>query len=321
MTEPTNPLFEDPKDFLERRKLEYERALRGDVAEIKETTAQAGKVALIGAGVVGGIWLLTKAFSGSGSKSRKKKKKHRPEFEDYAGFDGFDANDREWSDLANDYQAPEYAYDPTADEGTTDGFYSSGAADEGANDDDNGLSEYPDFPAHSSTQHGPEGNTYLEENTYYFGDDREEKDNSGEGFRDSEGQADSHAELPYDDSRRLAHATGFDDESTEDEKPASTKKSTPKTSFIVPTLLSFAKSETGRVLMAQGAALALALVTKVVQDIIPQPKEETGKNADLAGSSAPAGVPPATWPATSAASDASAAAHHDDTLAPGEPLA
>jgi hypothetical protein len=29
MTEPTNPLFEDEKDFLERKKLEYERALRG----------------------------------------------------------------------------------------------------------------------------------------------------------------------------------------------------------------------------------------------------------------------------------------------------
>lgn len=68
MAELTNPLFEDEKEFLERQKLEYERALLGDVEEIKERTQQVSKYVAIGAGVIGGIWLLSKAF---GSKKDK----------------------------------------------------------------------------------------------------------------------------------------------------------------------------------------------------------------------------------------------------------
>jgi len=64
MAELTNPLFEDQKEFLERQKLEYERALLGDVDHIKEKTQEIGKKALIGAGVVGGVWLLAKIFGG-----------------------------------------------------------------------------------------------------------------------------------------------------------------------------------------------------------------------------------------------------------------
>ncbi|UOQ73410.1 hypothetical protein [Hymenobacter cellulosilyticus] len=93
MAELTNPLFDDEREFLERQKLEYERALQGDVEEIKEKTQTAGKYALIGAGLLGGIWLIKKAFSGKKSSafdegleefdmheriaSSKKKLKHR----------------------------------------------------------------------------------------------------------------------------------------------------------------------------------------------------------------------------------------------------
>jgi hypothetical protein len=75
-----NPLFEDEKEFLERQKLEYERALKGDVEEIKVKTQTVGKYAAIGAGVLGGIWLLSKAFGGkkkalgSHKKGRSKQK-------------------------------------------------------------------------------------------------------------------------------------------------------------------------------------------------------------------------------------------------------
>ncbi|MBC6991709.1 hypothetical protein [Hymenobacter sp. BT491] len=69
MAELNNPLFEDEKEFLERQKLEYERALLGDVDNIKEKTQQVGKIALIGAGLVGSIWLISKAF-------RSKKSSH-----------------------------------------------------------------------------------------------------------------------------------------------------------------------------------------------------------------------------------------------------
>jgi hypothetical protein len=67
MAELHNPLFEDEKEFLERQKLEYERALLGDVDQIKEKTQEAGKYAAIGAGVLGGIWLISKAFRGRNS--------------------------------------------------------------------------------------------------------------------------------------------------------------------------------------------------------------------------------------------------------------
>ncbi len=314
MTEPTNPLFEDEKDFLERKKLEYERALRGDVAEIKETTAQAGKVALIGAGVVGGIWLLTKAFGGKSKKKKSKHKKHRPGFEDYAGFDGFDDNDQELSDLATDFQAPDYAYDPTAEDATDDGFYSEGRADYASDDDDNGLHNYPDFPKHSTKQHGPD-----EADAYHFGEDA----GDNEGPADSSAASSSYQARPYDDSRRLPQSNSFADSATEPETtaPTASAKDKPKRSVLVPALISFAQSETGRVIVAQAAAVALALVTKAVQDIMPKPEAKAGKNADLATSSASVGVPPAPWPATSAAQDASAAARHDDTLIPREPLA
>ncbi|PJJ48390.1 hypothetical protein [Hymenobacter chitinivorans] len=63
MAELTNPLFDDEREFLERQKLEYERALQGDVDDIKEKTQTAGKYALIGVGLLGSIWLIKKAFS------------------------------------------------------------------------------------------------------------------------------------------------------------------------------------------------------------------------------------------------------------------
>jgi len=312
MTEPTNPLFEDEKEFLERKKLEYERALRGEVEEIKETTVQVGKVALIGAGVVGGIWLLTKAFSGGKSK-KKKHKKRRAHFEDYAGFDGFDENDQELNDLDVDYQTDGYEYNAdqyfAGDDTTTDGFYSEGPAssyESEDEDDDNGLSQYPDFPAHSSAEHGHDLHV-------------EEDNGLDEDPEHSYASSNSYQARPYDDSRRLPDSDSFTEVSDEDEAASATSKS--KLSFIGPALVSFAQSETGRLLVAQAAAVGLALVTKAVQGFMPKDEAEADKNADLAASSASAGLPPATWPATSAAQDASAAAHHDDTISYREPLA
>jgi hypothetical protein len=322
MTEPTNPLFEDEKDFLERKKLEYERALRGDVEEIKDNTVQAGKVALVGAGIVGGIWLLRKAFGG-GSKAKKKHKhkKHHSHFEDYSGFDGFDENDQELNDLDTDFQSTDYDYEGddnfAADEATNDGFYFDGQnnasfdyADEPSEDDDNGLSQYPDFPAHSAPQHGTDEDDALHLN---------EDSGEDEGPAHSYASSNSYQARPYDDSRRLPYSDSFaesEESDTEEAAPAQ-----PKRSLIGPALLSFAKSETGRVIVAQAAAIGLALVTKAIQEFMPKHEAETGKNADLAASSANVGVPPATWPATSAAQDATAAAHHDDTISYREPLA
>ena len=49
MSELQNPLFDEEKEFLERKKREYERALRGDIDHIKEQSAKVGKVELCGA--------------------------------------------------------------------------------------------------------------------------------------------------------------------------------------------------------------------------------------------------------------------------------
>lgn len=340
MTEPNNPLFDDEKEFLERKKLEYERALRGDVEEIKVQTVHAGKVALIGAGVVGSVWLLVKAFSdGHKPKKKHKKSKHKhATFEDYAGFDDYDddSHDQELQDLASTYNSPEYAYDHADRLVGDDGFYQAGD-DEGllyqqegepgdyayapsgadTDADDNGLSDYPDFPVHSSSQHGPDTDVDTTYGSHADGHHPEEDHGYGESPVASLASEDSYQARPYDDSRRLPDSTSFaDDEAV---KPAA---SAPKRRVVLPAIIAFAKTETGKVIVAQAAAIALAFATKKIKDILPSNAAETDKNADLAASSAFGGVSPTAWPATTAAQDVSAAAHHDDTIPSSrEPLA
>ncbi|RZK23819.1 MAG: hypothetical protein EOO56_03735 [Hymenobacter sp.] len=337
MTEPNNPLFEDEKEFLERKKLEYERALRGDVEEIKEQTIQVSKVALVGAGVVGGIWLLAKAF---GSRKHKPKKKHKhtkgkqheyAPLEDYAGFDGYedDGHDQELYDLTDTYDSPDYAYGQ-ADRymAEADGFYQAGGQEEQSADylmddylgdaDDNGLSDYPDFPAHSSSQHGADAETDTAYGSHAASEPLEVY-HSDEDHGDKEEPAHSYASVnsyqarPYDDSRRLPESDGFTDEETA--VPA------PKKAWLVPAVMAFAQSETGKVVLAQVAAVAMAFISSKVKDILPSNAADANKNADLAASSAPKGASPEAWPATTAAQDVTAAAKHDDTTTYREPLA
>ncbi|GAB2945639.1 hypothetical protein GCM10027048_08380 [Hymenobacter coalescens] len=63
MSELHNPLFDDEREFLERQKLEYERALLGDVDHLKEQTTRVGKYVAIGAALLGGFWLVSKVLS------------------------------------------------------------------------------------------------------------------------------------------------------------------------------------------------------------------------------------------------------------------
>ncbi|MCC2545787.1 hypothetical protein LJY25_04960 [Hymenobacter sp. BT175] len=118
MADLQNPLFEDEKEFLERQKLEYERALLGDVDNIKHQTQTVGKYALIGAGLVGGVWLISKAFGG--------KSKHKDD------EDGFRAVLREQRTRRSRSGMPRHT---EVDEATTDdlGFGSGhhAAADHG----------------------------------------------------------------------------------------------------------------------------------------------------------------------------------------------
>jgi hypothetical protein len=343
MTEPNNPLFEDEKEFLERKKLEYERALRGDVEEIKVQTIQVGKVALVGAGVVSGVWLLTKIFGGSKAKKKHKHKKakHEDFFGDYSGFDGFedDDHDQELHDLTSTFHSPEYAYDH-ADRyaADSDGFYQAGGqaneSDYFSNDyasdaDDNGLSDYPDFPAHSDSQHGTDDTdtTYgshaaAPEHLDVYHTDEDHGDDDETEPAHSYASANSYQARPYDDSRRLPESNSFaEDEDEEQEQAEPAAASEPKKPWLIPAIMSFAQSETGKVVLAQAAALAMGFISSRVKDILPANAADADKNADLAASSAPKGVSPEVWPATTAAQDVSAAAHHDDTSTPREPLA
>jgi len=345
MTEPNNPLFEDEKEFLERKKLEYERALRGDVEEIKVQTIHAGKVALVGAGIAGSVWLLVKAFSGG--KTKKKHKKHKPKhtFEDYAGFDGYegyddDDHDQELDSLATAYNSPEYAYDHADRYADGDGFYQEGnGADyfqdqyEEGDADDNGLSDYPDFPAHSSPQHGADTDevadadidttygSHTDLGVYHTDEDHGYEDDEQEEPAHSFASANSYQARPYDDSRRLPESNSFAEPEEDEVAPAAAEAPSAKKPWLIPAVIAFAKTETGKVIVAQAAAVAIAFITSKVKDILPSDAAKTGKNADLAPSPALSGDSPAVWPATTAAQDASAAARHDDIITPREPLA
>ncbi|RAK64542.1 hypothetical protein [Hymenobacter edaphi] len=62
MSELHNPLFDDEREFLERQKLEYERALLGDVDHLKDQTTRIGKYVAIGAALLGGFWIVSKVI-------------------------------------------------------------------------------------------------------------------------------------------------------------------------------------------------------------------------------------------------------------------
>ncbi|WP_276498318.1 hypothetical protein [Pontibacter litorisediminis] len=83
MSELNNPLFDNEREFLERQKEEYKRALMGDVDQIKSQGQEIGKKVAIAGGVLFAGWLLRRAFSGGGKKKDKagkrgKKQKHEP---------------------------------------------------------------------------------------------------------------------------------------------------------------------------------------------------------------------------------------------------
>lgn len=257
MSEPVNPLFEEEKEFLERKKLEYERALRGDVEQIKEQGVQLGKVALVGAGIVSGVWLLSKAFGG------KKKHKARFEDDDYDDYDESDYQTQHFADYDEDEptsQWPEHdAYFGSDDEPAHGSVYHSDTdryddPSGNAADDDNGLSEYPNFPEHSGHGHGATANADFQSEAY--------------GHPESP--------LPFDDSRRLPEGEDFSEQPT-------AEASAPKRQ-LGPTLVAFAKSDFGKMLLGQAASVAIALVTKAIKDRMPDSSAETTNTSDLAAS-------------------------------------
>jgi hypothetical protein len=81
MSELSNPIFNNEREFLERQKEEYKSALMGDVDHIKSQGQEIGKKAAIAGGVLLAGFLLKRVFSGGKKKfksvkeNRKSKKK------------------------------------------------------------------------------------------------------------------------------------------------------------------------------------------------------------------------------------------------------
>ena len=86
------------------------------------------------------------------------------------------------------------------------------------------------------------------------------------GFDPEEFEDDPFQDLPYDDSRRLPASHAFDEAA-----PAASRVAS-RSSMVGAVLQSFLQSDTGKVLVAQVAAVALAMVTKKVSEYFPAPK-------------------------------------------------
>ncbi|GAC1596464.1 MAG: hypothetical protein NVS3B25_20820 [Hymenobacter sp.] len=268
MSELQNPLFDEEKEFLERKKLEYERALRGDVDHLKVQSMVVGKVALVGAGLAGGIWLLTKAMGG-----RKRKRTA----DNGAGPEEADKD----YDFGGEYY--------TAGNGKR---YKSTIARKSAADSARVFLEHHD-QAHEADDLG-------------FGSAAAAPPQAADGAvgaspynGTAEYEDDPFQDLPYDDSRRLPASHAFDDGAT---GPAVSPAGS-RSRMVGSVLQAFLQSDTGKVLVAQVAAVALAVVTKKVSEFFP-----ATKNSDLATSpgyaTAETGHSPLASAAPSASSDA-----------------
>ncbi len=270
MTEPTNPLFEDEKEFLERKKLEYERALRGDVTHLKDQSVVIGKVALAGAGVAGGIWLLSKAFGG------KKKRKRRPA----PGHDAAGHYD-DWDDHADGQSDgpgfQEYYTDGLGNRRKSKFHAKSARASAQAFMDDEGFQD--DFEDHAVRYDAPDpaADKYAAHSLPFVEDDPFQS-------------------VPYDDSRRMPASQEFPDDGMDyDSNPAAAPRRQ-GSSMVGEVLKTFLQSDTGKVLVAQAAAVVLALVTKKVTEAFPAlAGGTTAKNADLAAGTAALAAPVASF--------------------------
>ncbi len=103
MSDLSNPLFDNQREFLERQKEEYKSALMGDVEQIKSQSQEIGKKVAIAGGVLVAGYLVKRLFSGGKkkteklSKAEKAKKKSEPLHvshstgsQTYAGVAGYD---------------------------------------------------------------------------------------------------------------------------------------------------------------------------------------------------------------------------------------
>ena len=267
MSDLQNPLFDEEKEFLERKKLEYERALRGDVDHIKDQSVKVGKVALVGAGLAGGIWLISKAFGGKKRKRHSDDEFDRDEnryngdgdHEDFESDDQFGAEaDAEYYTAGNGKRYQSVRSHRSAAM-SAQAFMEHDRQEQGHEADDLGFG--------SKAVPQPDQFGEAAANTPY---------NGTSTFDPEDFEDDPFKDLPYDDSRRLPASHAFDDDAS---LPSGRSASRLGNNLVAGVLQSFLKSDTGKVLVAQVAAVALAMITKKVSEFFP-----ADKNPDLATS-------------------------------------
>lgn len=288
MSELQNPLFEEEKEFLERKKLEYERALRGDVDHIKAQSVKVGKVALVGVGLAGGIWLITKAFSS------KKQKRHTDDYQE-AGHqkNGRSKKETDHNEAAQDDEfGTGYFTSGNGKRYESSAPYKSAADSASAFVDHHEQTHESDdlgFGSTAATRSIKPAETTAGASPY------EAKQFDADYFED-----DPFQDLPYDDSRRLPISHAFDDDHTPVISPWNAR------SRLIGSLLqAFLQSDTGKVLVAQVAAVALALVTKKVGEFFP-----ADKNSDLSTSPGHATAETGVYPVASSAPSVFPDAHN-----------
>lgn len=310
MSELQNPLFDEEKEFLERKKLEYERALLGDVEHIKEQSATVGKVALVGAGLAGTVWLISKAFGG---------KKRRPEGKP-KGKEKGQPKDKRKSAAASAMVFMDHFEDG-------DHEFGGGVARPDAKSQPASLAAQPvgalarsaSRPADKAADARPAAPAAAFAAAASKATEKPAAPKpvpASETAKPAGADEDPFQDLPYDDSRRLPVSKSFDKEvqgtdkkeaEAADGTPTPEMKQAPRHSVarvVGSVLQQFLQSDTGKVLVAQAGALALATVTKKAGEFFP-----ADKNADLADSTdvtkAPADAAPVASPAPSASPDAS----------------
>lgn len=303
MSELQNPLFDQEKEFLERKKLEYERALRGDVNHIKEQSAKVGKVALVGAGLTGAVWLISKAFGG---KKPRPEGKHSPDGR--LDAKGKDKEKYQPKDKRKSAAASAMVFMDHFEDG--DHEFGGGVTRPDPTSQSAPIAAQP-VGTLSNSASRPAGKTPpAQPATSVPAPKAAEqpappKPASAKLTRADE---DPFQDLPYDDSRRLPTSHAFDDDAKAAKGvPTPAMASAPRNSVarvVGSVLQQFLQSDTGKVLVAQAGALVLAAVTKKAGEFFP-----ADKNADLADSSdvimAPVAAASVASSAPSASPDAS----------------
>ena len=295
MSELTNPLFDEEKEFLERKKLEYERALRGDVEDIKEKSAQVGRVALVGAGLAGSVWLITKLFSSKDKPDEAPEDDRYDEADEYDDyFDGFDDEEEEYYTAGNGQRYKAKSYQRSAAESASVFQAHDEARSDAESSSAFAASSQRPAPGHDQ-EGGPRrgGNILSDSEARSAGPARAPQsapDKPREAARPASASArslssevdDPFQDLPYDDSRRLP-ATHEDFDQDEENYDAAPRRPDNESYFgggtrmVGSVLQTFLQSDTGKMLVAQTAAVALAMITKKVSEFFP-----ADKNDDLA---------------------------------------